>query len=128
MAGTVKVVAVDDHEVFLQVAAQVIAATPGFEEVGHATSGPAALELVASVRPDLVLLDVRMPRIDGIELATKLIGTGTDAVVVLTSLEDVNDLPSSLATAGAAALLRKQDLSTVALRRIWAAHGPRRAL
>jgi len=125
-AAAVTVLAVDDQPIFLRAAQQLIADTPGFEQVGEATSGPEALELAAAVHPDLVLLDVRMPGMDGIETARR-IALDSQAVVVLISLEETPDLPASLATVGAAVHLRKQDLSTTALQEIWAAHGGSRA-
>jgi two-component system, NarL family, invasion response regulator UvrY len=121
----VTVLAVDDQAVFLRAASELIAATPGFEQVAEATSGAEALELAAELQPDLVLLDVRMPGMDGIETARRLRASDPDAVVVLISLEKVPNLPSSIATVGAAAYLRKQDLTKRALLDVWAAHGPR---
>src|SRR3954454_8961858 len=120
----VTVLAVDDQTVFLRAASELIAATPGFEEVAQATSGPAALKLAAEFQPDLVLLDVRMPGMDGIETARRLRASDSDAVVVLISLEQVPDLPSSITTVGAAAYVRKQDLTKRGLADLWAAHGP----
>jgi two-component system, NarL family, invasion response regulator UvrY len=122
-AAPVTVLAVDDQPIFLRAAQQLIADTPGFEHVGEATSGPDALELAAAVHPDLVLLDVRMPGMDGIETARRIVELDSHAVVVLVSLEETPDVPASLATVGAAVHLRKQDLSTSALQEIWAAHG-----
>jgi DNA-binding NarL/FixJ family response regulator len=121
-AGTVTVLTVDDQAVFRRAAAELIAATPGFEEVGQAASGPEALELAAALHPDLVLLDVRMAEMDGIETAQRLLASDPDAVVVLISLNEVPELESALA-GGVAACLRKQELSTRALRDVWAAHG-----
>jgi DNA-binding NarL/FixJ family response regulator len=119
----VTVLAVDDQAVFRRAAGELIAATPGFEEVGQAVSGAEALELADALRPDLILLDVRMPGMDGIETARRLRESGSEAVVVLISLEEVPDLPSSLTSVGAAAYLRKQNLSTRALRDVWDAYG-----
>jgi two-component system, NarL family, invasion response regulator UvrY len=124
-ASPVTVLAVDDQAVFLRAASELIAATPGFEQVAEATSGAEALELAAELQPNLVLLDVRMPGMDGIETARRLRASDPDAVVVLISLEKVPDLPSSIATVGAATYLRKQDLTKRALLDVWAAHGPR---
>jgi DNA-binding NarL/FixJ family response regulator len=123
--GTVTVLTVDDQAVFRRAAAELIAATPGFEEVGQAASGREALEMATALHPDLVLLDVRMDEMDGIETAERLLASNPDAVVVLISLNEVPEVESAVA-GGVAAHLRKQDLSTRTLRAVWAAHGGER--
>jgi DNA-binding NarL/FixJ family response regulator len=120
-AGAVTVLAVDDQKTFRRAARSLIAATPGFEQVGEAASGPEALELAAELRPDLVLVDVRMPGMDGIETARRLADADPDAMVVLISLDELPVLP----LAGAAAYLRKQDLSTRELLDLWSGRRPR---
>ena len=70
---SVRVLTVDDQDLFRGVARDVIDATPGFEAVGEATNGEEGLAAVERLSPELVLLDVRMPGIDGIELATRLL-------------------------------------------------------
>jgi DNA-binding NarL/FixJ family response regulator len=122
-AATVTVLAVDDQPIFLRAAHQLIADTPGFEQVGEATSGPEAVDMAAALHPDLVLLDVRMPGMDGIETARRIAALDARAIVVLVSLEETPALPASLASVGAAVYLRKQDLSTRALQEIWTARG-----
>jgi DNA-binding NarL/FixJ family response regulator len=119
---SVTVLTVDDQAVFRRAAGDLIAATPGFEEVGQAASGAEALELAGTLRPDLVLLDVRMDDMDGIETARRLQASGCDAVLVLVSLDEVPEAASAMA-AGVAAHVRKQELSTRTLRELWAAHG-----
>ena len=116
----------DDQAVFLRAARTLIAATPGFEQVGEAASGPEALAMAADLRPDFVLVDVRMPGMDGIETARRLADVDPDAVVVLVSIEELTQLPAAVNSAGAAALVRKQDLSAAALRELWAAHSHRK--
>jgi CheY-like chemotaxis protein len=116
----VRVVAVDDQEVFRRAVRELIRAVPGFEQVGEAGSGPEALRLVADRRPDLVLLDVRMPGMDGLETARRIAAAPLDTVVVLISLDAVGERPEDV---GAAASVRKQELSTRVLRDVWAAHG-----
>jgi DNA-binding NarL/FixJ family response regulator len=118
----VTVLTVDDQPVFRRAVSGLIAATPGFEEVGQAGSGSEALKLAAALRPDLVLLDVRMPDMDGIETARRLRASDCDAVVVLISLNEVPEATAAVA-GDVAAHVRKQDLSTRTLREIWAAHG-----
>jgi len=120
----ITVLAVDDQAVFRRTARSLIAATPGFEQVGEAATGTEALELAADLRPDLVLLDVRMPEMDGIETARRLRGVLPDGVVVLVSVEEAPELPSSVASVGAAAYLCKQQLSTRTLSELWAQHQP----
>jgi DNA-binding NarL/FixJ family response regulator len=122
----ITVLAVDDQAVFLRTARSLIAATPGFEQVGEAASGREALKLAADLQPDLVLVDVRMPGMDGIETARRLAVIDPRAMVVLISLEEVAELPSAATSVGAAACVRKQDLSTRRLRELWNAHGQRR--
>jgi two-component system, NarL family, invasion response regulator UvrY len=124
-AQGITVLTVDDQPVFLRAAQQLIAATVGFVEVGQAASGPAALALAAEVRPDLVLLDLRMPGMDGVETARRLLAADPDVVVVLISLGEGADVSSSAVSAGVAAHVRKQELSTRTLSEIWAAHGGR---
>ena len=125
-AATVTVLAVDDQPIFLRAAHQLIADTPGFEQVGEATSGPEAVDMAAALHPDLVLLDVRMPGMDGIETAQRIVALDARAIVVLVSLEETPELPASLASVGAAVYMRKQDLSTRALQKIWTVHGESR--
>jgi two-component system, NarL family, invasion response regulator UvrY len=119
MTNAVTVLAVDDQPIFLRTVAGLVAATPGFEQVGEATSGPEALELAAALEPDLVLLDVRMPGMDGIETAQRLAEAASRAVVVLISIDDLPDVPWP----GVAAHVRKKDLSVLALRRLWDVYG-----
>lgn len=120
----VTVLAVDDQPVFLRAAHALIDATPGFEQVGEATSGAEALEKAAALRPDLVLLDVRMPGMDGIETARRLADADGEVVVLLVSLEAVPELPATRC----AAHVRKQDLSVRTLQDVWAVHRRRRVV
>jgi DNA-binding NarL/FixJ family response regulator len=117
----VRVLVVDDQPVFLRAARQLIAATPGFDEVGEATSGPEALGKAASLRPDLVLLDVRMPGMDGVETARLLADVVPDAYVALISLEATVHAGATTPH-GVDVHVRKQDLSIRALQDLWASH------
>lgn len=121
MPNPVTVLTVDDQAVFLRAAAKLIAACPGFELIGEATSGPEALELAAALRPDLVLLDVRMPGMDGVETAVRLTASDPQVAIVLISLEEIPELPASL-DGTKLATLRKQQLSSRTLSRVWAGH------
>src|SRR5215212_12102217 len=122
----VTVLTVDDQAVFRRTARSLIDATPGFEQVGEAASGVDALELAAVLKPDLVLVDVRMPGMDGLETTRRLAAADPTCVLVLISLEPVPELPPSVASVGAHAYVRKQHLSTRVLRELWEAHGRQR--
>lgn len=121
--GAIRVLTVDDQAPFRDVAAEVIAATPGFEAVGEAASGPAALTAVEDLRPHLVLLDVRMPGMDGIEVARHLTTAHPETVVVLVSIDDRADLPSTAELGAAVPLVRKQDFGPRLLARLWSELG-----
>jgi DNA-binding NarL/FixJ family response regulator len=122
MTRSVRVLTVDDQEMFRGVARDVIDATPGFEAVGEAASGEEALAAVQRLSPELVLLDVRMPGMDGIEVARRLSEAHPRTVVVLISIEEGIDVPSA-AQLDAVPLVRKQDFGPRLLRRLWREHG-----
>jgi two-component system, NarL family, invasion response regulator UvrY len=115
----VRVLTVDDQAMFRRVARDVIDATAGFEAIGEATNGKEALAAVARLAPDLVLLDVRMPGMDGIEVARRLAASHPATRVVLISIEESVDIPSAARLPGAVPLVRKQDFGPRLLRRIW---------
>jgi two-component system, NarL family, invasion response regulator UvrY len=120
---TVRVLVVDDQPSFRRAARALIKATSGFESVGDAASGGEALERVEQVRPALVLMDVYLPGMDGFETTRRLTDAHPDCVVVLVSLEDVEGLAPAVASSGAAAIVRKQDLKQALLRNLWKVHG-----
>ena len=121
---SVTVVTVDDQAPFRDAARDVIEATPGFEAVGEADGGVNALAVVDRLAPQLVLLDVYMPDVDGIETAQRIKLAHPSTVVVLISIEDSANLPAAAtAVSGAAALVLKQDFRPALLRDLWARHG-----
>src|SRR5687767_9530806 len=85
----VGVVTVDDQAVFRAAARELIDATPGFRAIGEAASGPEGVRLINETDPELVLLDVRMPGMDGIETARRVTAEHPRSVIVLISIEDV---------------------------------------
>jgi CheY-like chemotaxis protein len=86
--GPVRVLIVDDAPFFQEVARELIDATSGFECVGAACSGEEGVDAADRLRPDLVLMDVRMPGISGMEAARRLSARGNPAVVVLVSADE----------------------------------------
>ena len=117
----VRVYLVDDQAIFLRTVSRLLGATHGFVQVGEALSGERAVDMAAELRPDLVLVDVRMEGMDGIETARRVHESAPEAVIVLISVEEIPDAASR--TPGVAACLRKQELSGGTLRALWSAHG-----
>jgi two-component system invasion response regulator UvrY len=115
----VGVLAVDDQSIFLDAAQDVVAATPGFRWVGGATSGEEAIEAVSELKPALVLLDVHMPGMGGIETAHRICGIHPEIVVVLISVDESPALTSEIEASGAAGLVRKREFGPAMLRRLW---------
>jgi CheY-like chemotaxis protein len=116
----VRILTVDDHAIFHAAARELIDATPGFVWVGAASSGEQALELVATSEPDLVLMDVRMPGIGGVE-ATRRIGAEAPGTVVVLVTADELGVP---APPEAAAVVRKSALRRALLSSLWEHHRP----
>jgi two-component system, NarL family, invasion response regulator UvrY len=119
----VGVLLVDDHAQFREAARDLVEATPGFESLGEAGSGEEALRMVEEIDPALVLLDVGLPGMDGIETARSITSVNPHPIVFLVSIDDLADQPASIASCGAATFVRKRDLCSAALRELWAEHG-----
>ena len=125
----VSVLTVDDHAPFRDAARAVITATPGFEALAEVRSGEDALALLERLRPDLVLLDVSLPGIDGLETARQLTAGPSSPLVVLISADDDPVLRDSAGEYGAAAFVPKKELRPGILRTIWNRHrGPAEAI
>jgi len=119
-ASPVRVLIVDDRPFFQEVARALIEATSGFECVGAACSGEEGIDQADRLRPDLVLMDVRMPGIGGIEAARRMSAHGNPAVVVLVSAEDsLCDIPHG----GASQVVPKRKLCRSLLQRLWEERG-----
>ncbi|MER8100526.1 response regulator transcription factor [Kitasatospora sp. NPDC094016] len=106
-ATTIRLLLVDDHPVVRDGLRGMFAATPGFEVVGEAGDGAEALVLVAALRPDVVLMDLRMPRMDGVTAIREMAERGLPGrVLVLTTYDtDADVLPA--VRAGATGYLLK---------------------
>jgi pilus assembly protein CpaE len=118
-AADVTVLVVDDQPPFREAARSVVERLRGFQVVAEAESGEAAIELVESLHPQLVLMDINMTGIDGIEATSMITTRFPDTMVVLVSTYDLSDLPPSARTSGASAYVNKDDFGGRLLRRLW---------
>jgi two-component system invasion response regulator UvrY len=118
-ARPVRVLTVDDQAPFRDAARAVVGATPGFESLAEAESGEDALALNARLHPDLVLVDVGLPGIDGVETSRRLTAADPRPVVVLLSADEYPLLRESPGACGAAAFITKQELRPRTLRALW---------
>ncbi|MBB5788160.1 response regulator [Jiangella mangrovi] len=109
--AVVDVLVVDDQELYLSVARFVVGSTPGFRVAGEATSGEDAVTQAAALRPGLVLMDINLPGISGIEATRRLVAAHPGAVVLLMSTYPASDLPQDASTSGARAYVHKEDLA-----------------
>ena len=116
----VSVLIVDDQAPFRRAAAAVVRMTGGFDVVGEAGSGEEAVELVATLAPQLVLMDINMGGISGIEATRRITAAFPGVVVVLLSTYRADDLPADAATSGAVAYVNKEEFGPQVLQDVWA--------
>jgi DNA-binding NarL/FixJ family response regulator len=101
---------VDDHVRFRATARRWLV-SGGFDVVGEAADGEDALEATARLRPDVVLLDVQLPDINGFQLAARLGANGDRPAVILTSSRDAAEFGDLVARSGARGFIPKAELS-----------------
>jgi len=97
----------------------VLKRTTEFELVGEAASGSEAVALEEALSPVLVLMDINMPEMSGIEATRTMVSRHPEVVVILCSTYDAGDLPPDVATSGARAYLNKEHRGADTLRRLW---------
>lgn len=115
----VKVLTVDDSPGFRAALRTLVEGTPGVTLLGEAACGEDAITAVPALGPDLVLMDVRMPGIGGIEAARVLLRRDPDLVVMLMSADELQPLPAIVTSDRRAVFVRKQNLCARVLLDQW---------
>jgi DNA-binding NarL/FixJ family response regulator len=105
---------VDDHPSFRGMA-RALLESEGFDVVGEAEDGAAAIEAAQELHPDVVLLDVQLPDIDGFDVAAALTKNGSSPAIIMTSSRDARDFGSLVAKCGARGFIPKAELSAEAV-------------
>jgi len=118
---TVKVLIVDDQEPFRAVAREVVEVAGDFQVVGEAASGEESIVLAGSLHPDLVLMDVNLPGIDGTEATKRILAAGGGAKVLLLSTYEEEEYSDRARECGAFAYVPKSAFDPARLAGVWAA-------
>jgi len=119
MTKPVRVLIVDDQESYRSAARLVVELADGFEIVGEAANGEASLEMVPEVTPDLVLMDINMPGIDGLEATKRLLVDHPDLKVAVLSTYEAAEYEQIALDAGAVAFISKSEFGPDALEAAW---------
>ena len=119
----VRVWVVDDQASFRMATAATLAVMDEFVMAGECENGESAIDLIGNGDAGIVLMDIHMPGMGGIEATRRIRAAHPDLTVLLMSTYDVEDLPAGAADCGAAAYLHKENLSPDLLTQLWrAAH------
>lgn len=121
--SNVRVLIVDDQAPFRDAARAVVERAAGFDLIAEAESGEAAVAAVDSDGPDLVLMDINMGGISGIEAAMQITEAHPEVTIFLLSTYNVEDLPPDVAECGAAAYLNKEEFGGRLLKKTWESGG-----
>ena len=106
-AAPVRVVLVDDDPLVRAGLGLILGGSPALQVVGEAADGLAAVDLVGRLRPDVVLMDIRMPRLDGLEATRRLAAAASPARVIVLTTFDADDMVLEALRVGAAGFLLK---------------------
>lgn len=115
VARPVMVLIVDDQEAFRSAARLVVALADGFAVVGEAPSGEDAIEMVDELRPDLVLMDIKMPGLDGIDATRRVVADHPGVKVIVLSTYEADEYEQLALDAGAIAFVSKSDFGPPSL-------------
>lgn len=109
--ASIRIVIADDHKLFTEALQAILAADPRMEVVGVAGTGLEAVDLALALEPDVVLMDISMPGLDGIEATRRLRELRPRACVVMLTGSDANEDVAAARSAGAAGYVTKDRIA-----------------
>jgi DNA-binding NarL/FixJ family response regulator len=115
----VRVLIVDDQEPFRLAARMVVEATDGFEVIGESESAEDSIEVARQLQPDLVLMDVNLPAMNGLEATRRILAESGHIVVLILSTYEPDEYAPRAAEAGAAAYIPKSAFGPDQLAEAW---------
>jgi DNA-binding NarL/FixJ family response regulator len=119
MSEEVRVLIVDDQRPFRDAAKVVFDLLDQFVVVGEAESGEEALTAVATLRPDLVVMDINLPAMSGVDATERVLADHPGTTVILVSTYEANALPKGAAGSGAVAYVHKEHLDADLVEELW---------
>jgi DNA-binding NarL/FixJ family response regulator len=111
--NSVRILIADDHELFRRGLAAELTQVPGWVVAGEASNGRDAVELAAVLKPDLVVLDLTMPELNGLEAARKIISANPAARVLILTAHESEQLVREVLSAGAQGYVLKSDAGRI---------------
>jgi DNA-binding NarL/FixJ family response regulator len=104
-----RILIADDHEVARRGIRALLESHPGWEVCGEARDGRETVELARRMKPDLVLLDIGMPNLNGLEAARQILATSPDAAILILTMHDTDHMVREVLRAGARGFVLKSD-------------------
>lgn len=120
--NTIKILLIDDHEIFRNGLKELIAKENDLEVIGEASSGEEAIQVVEVKNPDVIIMDIRMPGINGVETSEKILGNNPHARIIMFSLYDNEEYINMALSLGAKGYLLKDTSNKIFLSAIRAVY------
>jgi DNA-binding NarL/FixJ family response regulator len=104
-----RILIADDHDVARRGIRSLLESHPGWQVCGEAKDGREAVEMATTTKPDLILLDIGMPNLNGLEAARQILATSPDALILILTMHDTDQVVREVLRAGARGFLLKSD-------------------